>query len=359
MTSKEIDLELTGVIATHDVPPGFASWRSYVLGRGHDIVKALRAPTPTPASSVLVGEAEQIDHMSLGKHQFGQSICELINRAEILREDGHLQESNHHEAAALYLYRAPAAPLSLLGSGDAEKVSAIRRRLAAAPGLPWSVNEKEQQIWSAGTEQYIGTDGTMSDPEIAFIVNASEDMKFLLSLVSAAASTGGGAGDEQAEIEELRRKLALVDMPTATIIEANSSMYADQLRMRKQLDAAAVVQWVPVEERTGRDTYEWVFVRLTDGRVESAIFIDDDIDNPAWCQWDESSYEVMPVQPSHFMPKPNGDLPAAAPQHLVVEGAAAGQPWCARCPATEKDVNSPGFRCAECDSLLGISHEAR
>ncbi len=57
MTSKEIDLELTGIIATHDVPAGFASWRAYVLGRGYDIVKALRLPAPA-ATSVSGGAAD-------------------------------------------------------------------------------------------------------------------------------------------------------------------------------------------------------------------------------------------------------------------------------------------------------------
>ena len=41
----------------------------------------------------------------------------------------------------------------------------------------------------------------------------------------------------------------------------------------------------------------------------------------------------------------------SSPIELLNPVAPAGegpQPWCARCPATEADVNAPGFHCAEC-----------
>ena len=113
-----------------------------------------------------------------------------------------------------------------------------------------------------------------------------------------------------AELDELKRKLAMVDMPMADVLAANSAICQERDQMRRQLNAAAVVQWLPVAERTSRDTCEWLHVRLPDGSVESALFIDDE-EPGEWCQWNETSYEAMKVQPTHFMPKPNGALPAA------------------------------------------------
>lgn len=64
-----------------------------------------------------------------------------------------------------------------------ERIAAIGQRLAATPALPWAFNREAEQIWSPSTGLYIGTEGTATDPEIAFIVNAGEDIAFLLSLL--------------------------------------------------------------------------------------------------------------------------------------------------------------------------------
>jgi hypothetical protein len=111
--------------------------------------------------------------------------------------------------AFMWFHGWPTAPASVGGETD-KKVQAIKARLAATPGLPWALNEHEQQVWSPGTEQYIGTDGSMQDPEISFIVNASEDIKYLLSLLPAPAPSssllvGGPAASNEA-LAELERR---------------------------------------------------------------------------------------------------------------------------------------------------------
>jgi hypothetical protein len=333
----------------------------------------------------------------LSPKEAARDLCYALRDAGLLAEDGNTD--NAARQAMMPVIERLAAPALLSSGGPAagtlltEAIEHLRKAskwpnsenelnagienalplLEALAAAPVSTSLGGQNKLLAGFQHYYrlpvgarkasGSEMELHDAEgfglcyFSGLPGDEEVAQFMAAAINTAAtSLGGGAGDEQAEVDELRRKLALVDMPTATIIEANSSMYADQLRMRKQLDAAAVVQWVPDEERTGRDTYEWTFVRLSNGRVESAIFIDDDIDNAAWCQWEEGSYEPMPEQPTHFMPKPNGNL--AGPVSLSSVGGGGAEPWCARCPATEVEVNAPGFQCAECDSLLGICPKA-
>jgi hypothetical protein len=104
--------------------------------------------------------------------------------------------------------------------------------------------------------------------------------------------------------KEYTRRLAIAGHPMIDLVEANGAICGERDRMKQRLAATYPQNWVPADQRTSLDTCEWLHVLLPSGRVESAIFIDDNMENSAWCQWDENGYEVMLEQPTHFQHKP-------------------------------------------------------